>query len=152
MRWEDDSIEEPYYSKGYLEMGKIWKAYLNSARKQIKKGVPCPTCGKLNTWGYCSEKCMELWSPLQPIFDPAWETRTNVPMKPEKLEVKIWACIECRLVWRQPQFHPKYRPACSACGDKSSTMEITWYEATLAARIKHPGAEAVLKELEHERK
>ena len=97
-----------------------------------------------------------MWGPTKPIFDPPLkEDRMDAlfyAMKPEKLEVKTWACIECGLVWRQPRFHPKYRPACSGCQNKSSTLEITWYEARLGAKIHLPGAEKVLKELFHERK
>ena len=166
MRWEDDSIENPFYSRGYGEMAKIWEAYLNSARKQIKKSIPCPTCGKMCTWGYCSETCMmglpvilptpellkAMWGPTV-VFDPP----LDAPMKPEKLKVKIWTCIECRLVWRQPRptqnlLGLKHPPPCDECKNLHSTMEVTWYEVTLAARLKHPGAEGVLKELEHEPK
>ncbi len=97
---------------------------------------------------------------LQPIQNSFAEMiTTNMPLlekrmeDPTKLKVRIWACIDCGLIWRQPRFHSKHypRPACDECQNLYSTIEITWYEVTLAARSKRPGAEGVLQELAHER-
>lgn len=147
------------------DMKAIWEAYLQSAREQLgKKLHPCPRCGTMCSWGYCSETCM-LGQPgpvtlLRPRANlarlvtnmgPA-ATSIKVPMEdPVKLKVRIWACIECGLIWRQPRFNAKHVPSCDECKSLSSTFEVSWYEVILGAKTDLPGAQSVLQELLHER-
>lgn len=163
MRWEDDSIEDPYYpTEGMQDM---WNAYINAARDQlVKKLRPCPRCGKMCSWGYCSESCMmgrpglttlypskEHLDRLKALVTGPAATSVKVPMEEMKLESRIWACIDCGFIWKNVRLHTPQRPECPKCETFFSTIGITWYEVTLAARNKQPGAEKVLRELAHER-
>lgn len=66
---------------------------------------------------------------------------------------KIWVCVSCNFVWRQPRPKNFKVPICDnvSCGEFFSVTEIGWYETVLAIRAGFPGAKEALEGYANER-